>query len=398
MRIIIQKYGGTSLENTERIKIIARKIKAELAKGNKLVIIVSAMAGYTNKFAGYCADISAINNQSRLAEYDVALSSGEIMSAALLALALQELDIKARSCQAWQIPIRTNDRPAQALIEDINSDYFLQCFAHDIVPIVTGFQGVNQFGRINTLGRGGSDTTAVAIAAAMQAELCEIYTDVDGVYNSDPRIVKNARKIRQIDYAQMLEFASLGAKVLHSRAVQIAERYNIDIMVRSSFNDEPGSLITNQENIMEKTKITGIAYDNKIALVQITELDNITALFAILAEHNIIASNINKTQIDKAISVSFTINLVDLSRLQLALSHNGIDFIANEEVAIVSVIGYALKQESQICYQALQLIQDMNIEIFNIFTSEIKLSFLIALSDMDQLIKKLYNIYDLEIA
>lgn len=273
MALIIQKFGGTSVANIDRIKKIVPIIKTEIAKNNQVIVVVSAMAGVTNQLVTLCNEVSSLNNISQFAEYDVALSSGEIVTASLLALALQEEDIKARSFLAWQLPMLTDNNHSKALVESITTDLLEKYLQLNTVPIIAGFQGINKSNRLTTLGRGGSDTTAALIAAAMKADRCDIYTDVEGIFTADPRIIPTAKKIKEIDFLEMLELASSGAKVLHPRAGELVMRYKIDMRVLSTFSpDTEGTLITSKDKNMENGIINSITSNKNLLKISVKSI------------------------------------------------------------------------------------------------------------------------------
>ncbi|MEW6409597.1 MAG: aspartate kinase, partial [Nitrospirota bacterium] len=265
--LIIQKYGGTSVANIERIKNVAKRVAEARAKGNDVVVVVSAMSGETDKLIGLAAQITS-NPDER--EMDLLLSSGERVSSALTAMAIQKLGYQTQSFTGRQVGIITDSAHTKARIEKISAERLAEAIREGNIPVVAGFQGIDEKSDVTTLGRGGSDTTAVALAAALNADLCEIYTDVDGVYTTDPDIVPNARKLDKISHEEMLEMASLGAKVLQTRSVEFAMKYNVPVVVRSSFNDSPGTLVTREDEDMEKVIVSGVTYDKNTAKITIT--------------------------------------------------------------------------------------------------------------------------------
>jgi aspartate kinase len=279
MALIVQKFGGTSVANIERIRNVATKVKKEVDQGNLVAVVVSAMSGVTNQLVGYVQELSPLNTPTAWAEYDQVVSSGEQVTSGLLALALQEMGIPARSFSGWQIPLQTDDAYGKARIQQIIPDDVKQVLSQGMVAVVAGFQGIHN-GRVTTLGRGGSDTSAVALAAALKADRCDIYTDVDGVYTTDPRIVEGARKLDKITYEEMLELASLGAKVLQTRSVEMAMNHQVTVQVLTSFADIPGTLLVNEENIVEQKRITGIAYSRDEARITLTEISNVPGMSA----------------------------------------------------------------------------------------------------------------------
>lgn len=385
MSIIVQKFGGTSVADIKKIQNIVDIIISSQKSGDKIVVIVSAMAGVTNQLSNYCMSITSLDNNNKLGEYDVALTSGEIVTSALLALALQEKGIKAKSMLAWQIPIITDDQFSKSLVIDIKNNKLIDYINDDVIPIIAGFQGVTEHGNLTTLGRGGSDTTACAVAASIEADRCDIYTDVDGIFTADPRLVNNSRLIDIMSYEEMLEFAAMGAKVLHARAVQIGMRYNIPIRVLSSFSQNQGTIITNYKNIMEKSKITGITHNKNIA--SITIQDTSESLLLDLSRHNINIDFIEYSN-DKTIII---IPLSDLSIARTIISEFS-EIYTN--IAFVSVIGLGIKNDSYTMSVILSIFRENNISIRMITTSEIKISLLISEELTEKAVKILHNAFN----
>ena len=315
MKLVVLKFGGTSVADVPQIKKIALKVKNEVNQGYKVIVVVSAMAGVTNNLIDLIKSISKSLNYS---EYDVVLSTGEQVTSALLASAINNLNIKARSWLGWQVPIISDESHSKAVIEEIKTDNIFEFLKKNQVAIISGFQGISKENRITTLGRGGSDTSAVAVAAAFSAERCDIYTDVDGVYTTDPRIVKSAKKLDLITYEEMLELASQGAKVLQTRSVALAMKYNVKLRVLSSFEDLPGTSIIKEEKNMEKTEISGIAHslnEAKITLSGVPDQPGQAAeIFGALAEHSInVDMIVQSSSINyKATDITFTIPETDL--------------------------------------------------------------------------------------
>jgi aspartate kinase len=379
MSLLVKKFGGTSLENIDRIKSASKKVADAVRIGNKVAVVVSAMSGTTNKLVSYCSSISKLSSIESFNEYDATISSGEIITASLFALALQELGLKSQSCQAWQIKINTTDSHSKALITSIDTDFLKELLDKNIIPVITGFQGISEENRVTTLGRGGSDTTASAVAAALMADMCEIYTDVDGVYSADPRMVHNAKKIDILSYEEMLTFAVCGAKVLHPRSVQIGMKFDIPIMVLSSFEETEGTLITNKERIMEKSKITGVAYNNNLAFVKISNSE--IALLMDMASRGISIENLSYY----SDSVSFTIPLIEISKMREILADRiyGID----KDIATISVVAHSMNQD--ILAQIFNVAKDY--EILSIITSEVKVSLVVKIQDLEKLVNHLHN-------
>ena len=320
MARIVQKFGGTSVADIPRIRAVAQKVAAEVEAGHQVAVVVSAMAGVTNQLVGYCREVSPFHD---LREYDAVVAAGEQVTCGLLAIALQECGVPARSWLGWQVPIRTDGVHGKARIVDIDTSELDARMTTGEVPVLAGFQGVApgtaQAGRIATLGRGGSDTSAVAVAAALKADRCDIYTDVDGVYTADPRIVRRARKLSKITYEEMLELASLGAKVLQTRSVEMAMKHGVRLQVLSSFENVPGTLVVDEEEIVEKEVVSGITYsrdDAKLTLVNVPDHPGIAAaIFGPLADANIDVDMIvqNVSEDGRATDLTFTLSKQELS-------------------------------------------------------------------------------------
>ena len=374
--VVVKKFGGTSVGTVERLHIAAQKVYDAWQQGQKIVVVVSAMSGVTNQLASSCFEMMHMASTESFAEYDVALSSGEIVSAALFALALQNLGLKARSIQAWQLPVRAEGVHGNDRIESIDSDKLYDLLSQDVIPVITGFQGVSNMGRITTLGRGGSDTTAVAVAVAVNADLCEIYTDVDGVYSADPRMVTNARKIDVLTYDEMLIFALCGAKVLHPRSVHLAMKFDMPIKVLSSFSDNSvGSIITKKNgDKMEKPKVTGVSYDRNLALVYAQDKSIIQKLCAENIELSNLFLNDNM--------VYFTVPLLDSNKNLLK------NLEINKNIAVVSVVASCLN--NLLINQIFDILSGER--ILHILTSEIKVSVIIHMEDLEKIVNKLHQL------
>jgi len=398
------KFGGTSVADITRIKKVALKVQLEVDKGNKIIVVVSAMSGVTNDLINLVKETSE-NHQ--LSEYDTILSSGEQITAALLSIALQALNIKSRSWLGWQVPIITNNFYGKALIKEIKIENISQSLDNDFVAIVSGFQGISGENRITTLGRGGSDTSAVALAAAFSADRCDIYTDVDGVYTTDPRIVKNARKLDYITYEEMLELASQGAKVLQTRSVALAMKYSVNLRVLSSFEDLPGTTIRNEGYNMEKTEISGIAHslnEAKITLSGVLDKPGQAAeIFGALAKHAINvdmivqSSTIDNTSTD----ITFTIPETDLKIVQQVIKDikNKIGFLkftSDTNVVKISVVGNAMRTQSGIANTMFETLAKNQINIHVISTSEIKISVLISSEYKELAMRSLHSAFGLD--
>jgi aspartate kinase len=406
MALIVQKFGGTSVANIERIRNVATKVKKEVDQGNLVAVVVSAMSGVTNQLVGYVQELSPLNTPTAWAEYDQVVSSGEQVTSGLLALALQEIGIPARSFSGWQIPLQTDDAYGKARIKQIVPDDVKQVLSQGMVAVVAGFQGLHE-GRVTTLGRGGSDTSAVALAAALKADRCDIYTDVDGVYTTDPRIVEGARKLDKITYEEMLELASLGAKVLQTRSVEMAMNHQVTVQVLNSFNDIPGTLLVNEENIVEQKRITGIAYSRDEARITLTEISNVpgmsAALFGPLAESNINVDMIvqNVTEDGKNTDITFTVPKSDLDRALMAVekakTHLKFKSMhADRNVAKVSIVGVGMRSHAGVALTMFKALADKNINILVISTSEIKTSVLIGEEYTELAVRALHAAFELE--
>lgn len=407
MALIVQKFGGTSVGSIERIRNVALKVKKELDAGNQVAVVVSAMSGVTNQLVGYVQELSPLATPEAWAEYDHVVSSGEQVTSGLLALCLQEMGIPARAYCGWQIPLKTDFAHGKARIESIDGEAMLAEINAGKVAVVAGFQGVDENGRISTLGRGGSDTSAVALAAALKADRCDIYTDVDGVYTTDPRIVSNARKLDKIAYEEMLEMASLGAKVLQTRSVEMAMNHNVVVQVLSSFGDKSGTLLVKEEDILEQKRITGIAYTRDDARITLTEIANIpgmsAALFSPLAQAGINVDMIvqNVTEGGKATDITFTVPKSDLDnamavveKLKDKLQYKSLH--ADKNVAKVSIVGVGMRSHTGVAQTMFETLAEKNINISVISTSEIKISVLIAEEYTELAVRALHAAFELE--
>lgn len=406
MAIIVQKFGGTSVADIERIRNVAKLVLKEQARGNKVVVVVSAMATVTNNLVDLAKQVSSINDNDKLAEYDSILSTGEQISAALLALILQEHGNSARSMLGWQVPINTDGSHSKARIESIKTEQILQCLKDDQIPIISGFQAITKDGRITTIGRGGSDTTAVAVAAALKAERCDIYTDVDGVFTADPRIVSTASKLDRVSYEEMLELASLGAKVLHTRSVVMAMKYKVKVRVLSSFNEDSGTILTSEDKQMEQKLVTAITCtrdEARITLSDVPKNVGVAAVFALLAEHNInvdmIVQNIGKSS--NNIDITFTSSKGDMPKVitilekhKQQLQFSALDTDAN--VAKVSAIGVGMLSHAGVAREVFKVLAEKSIDIIVISTSEIKISVLIAEEYMELAVRTLHSTFKLD--
>jgi len=404
MAIIVQKFGGTSVADTTRIKAVAETVKRERDAGNDVCVVLSAMAGVTDQLIGYVAEAGGRNN---LPEYDTVVSTGEQITAGLLALCLDQIGVPARSWMGWQIPIHTDDMHGKARIEKIDTEALEKCVADGQVPVIPGFQGISPDGRITTLGRGGSDTSAVAVAAALGAERCDIYTDVDGVYTTDPRIVSTARKMEKITYEEMLEMASLGAKVLQTRAVELAMKSNQRLYVRSSYSDTPGTLVVDEDEIVEQEMVSGIAYSRdeaKITLVQVADKPGVAAsIFGPLADAGINVDMIvqNVSADGQATDLTFTVTEADLERAveTVAAKKDTLeyaDLASDSNVVKISVIGVGMRSHAGVAQRMFETLAEKGINIQVISTSEIKVSVLVAEEYTELALRALHTAYELD--
>ena len=404
MKLVVLKFGGTSIANVSLIKKIASKVKKEVNKDYKVIVVVSAMAGVTNNLIDL---VKSISTSPPYSEYDVVLSSGEQVTSALLAIALDNLGIKARSWLGWQVPIMSDLSYGKAVIEEIKTDQVFEFLKKNQVAIISGFQGVTKENRITTLGRGGSDTSAVAIAAAFSAERCDIYTDVDGVYTTDPRIVKSAKKLDKITYEEMLELASQGAKVLQTRSVALAMKYNVTLRVLSSFEDLPGTSIIKEERNMEKSEIIGIAHSLNEAKVTLSGVPDkpgqASEIFGALAKHSInVDMIVQSSSINhEATDITFTIPETDLIIAERTIKkiQNKIGFkkfITDTNVVKISVVGNAMKTQSGIAKTMFETLANNQINIHVISTSEIKISVLISSDYYEFAMRSLHTAFSLD--
>ncbi len=407
MSLIVAKFGGTSVANIEKIENAADKIIKETQAGNKVVVVVSAMSGVTNKLVGYCSEISPMHD---VREYDAVVSSGEQITAGLMAMALQKRGVTARSWLGWQIPIVTDETHGKARIENIDTDDLHKRLDEGEVAVIPGFQGVTLNNRISTLGRGGSDTSAVAMAAALKADRCDIYTDVNGVYTADPRIVPEARKISKISYEEMLELASLGSKVLQTRSVEMGAKNKVSIQVLSSFDEEVGSalkgtLVTTEDNILEKELVSGIAHSRdeaKVTVVGVEDIPGVAArLFEPLAKAAVnIDMIVQDVSLDGLTDMTFTVPRAELDLAVKTLKDN-IDFsykdmIINKKVSKISVVGIGMKSHAGVANNMFKTLADKNINIHVISTSEIKISVLIDDDYTELAVRALHSAYGLD--
>jgi aspartate kinase len=409
MPILVMKFGGTSVATLDRIRRAAKRVGREVANGYDVIVIVSAMAGKTNELVGWVEETSPLFDAR---EYDAVVSSGENVTAGLMALTLQEMDVPARSWQGWQVPVKTTSAHASARIEAIPPENILAKFAEGMrVAVVAGFQGVSPEGRITTLGRGGSDTTAVAFAAAFGAERCDIYTDVDGVYTTDPRITSKARKLERIAFEEMLELASLGAKVLQTRSVELAMRYKVKLRVLSSFeepDDNAGTLVCAEEDIVESNVVAGVAYSREEAKLTLTQVEDrpgiAAAIFGPLAEAGVNVDMIVQNISDGGMTdMTFSCPVNEVKRAEKAMAdakaRGEVDFaalVADTDVAKVSIVGIGMRSHAGVAAKMFKTLRDEGINIKVITTSEIKVSVLIDRKYMELAVQALHDAFGLD--
>ena len=402
------KFGGTSMAGTERIRNVASRVKKEVDAGNQVAVVVSAMAGETDRLVNFCREAAPLHDTK---EYDVVVASGEQVTSGLLAMTLQAMGVPARSWLGWQLPIRTSDAHASARIEDIDCTALNAALAGGEVAVIPGFQGVTGDNRVTTLGRGGSDTSAVAMAAAMKADRCDIYTDVDGVYTTDPRIVPRARKLDKVTYEEMLELASVGAKVLQTRSVGLAMKEKVRLQVLTSFDDRPGTLIVGDdeigENDVERQVITGIAHDKNEAKITLTNVPDrpgaVASIFTPLAEASINVDMIiqNIAHDSGSTDVTFTVPGAELARALDALE-KGKDAIGYErllhdtKVAKISIVGVGMRSHAGVASTMFKALGSRGINIQAISTSEIKVSVLIDEDETELAVRVLHTAYGLD--
>ncbi|MFW5834886.1 MAG: aspartate kinase [Pseudomonadota bacterium] len=405
MTLVVQKFGGTSVADPDRLRSVAQRVKRHVEAGERVAVVVSAMAGHTNQLVAWVDELGGA--MADRAEYDVVVASGEQVTSGLLAIALQAIGVKARSFLGWQVPVATDAAHGKARIAEIDRRAILAALERGEVAVVPGFQGVTAAGRITTLGRGGSDTSAVALAAALGAERCDIFTDVDGVYTTDPRIVARARKLERITYEEMLEMASLGAKVLQTRSVALAMQYGVPVQVLSSFEDKPGTFVVADDPMMEHQLVSGITYSRdeaKVTLIGVRDQPGVAAaIFGPLAQ-----ANINVDMIVQSVSadgertdVTFTVAAGDLAR-----AHDVLDPIAKDlgctrvdsdkGMVKLSVVGVGMRSHAGVAHQMFRVLAEKGINIRAISTSEIKISVLIPDDYTELAIRALHTAYGLD--
>jgi aspartate kinase len=409
MPVLVMKFGGTSVASLDEIKSAAKRVASEVSAGHSVIVIVSAMAGKTNELVQWANETSPLYDAR---EYDAIVSSGENVTAGLMALTLQEMDIPARSWQGWQVPVKTSSAHSSARIEEIPTKNIMDKFNDGMcVAVVAGFQGLSETGRITTLGRGGSDTTAVAFAAAFEAIRCDIYTDVDGIYTTDPRITEKARRLNKISFEEMLELASLGAKVLQTRSVELAMRFNVKLRVLSSFDNQQsnaGTLVCSEEEIMESNVVSGIAHSKdeaKMTLISVADRPGIAAaIFGPLSEAGVNVDMIIQNIAEEGrTDMTFSCPTDQVLRAEKALNGSKDDgdinfshLVADTNVAKISAVGIGMRSQSGVAAKMFQTLSNEGINIKVIATSEIKISVLIDRKYMELAVQSLHDAFDLE--
>ncbi len=384
------KFGGTSVADLDRIRNVATKVKREVDAGHQIAVVVSAMAGVTNQLVAWCQGLSALHDAR---EYDAVVATGEQVTTGLLAIALQTIGVESRSYAGWQIPLRTDDAHGRARIVAVEGKLLLADMESGRVPVVAGFQGIGPRNRVTTLGRGGSDTSAVALAAALQADRCDIYTDVDGIYTTDPRIVARARKLDKIAYEEMLELASVGAKVLQTRSVELAMKQRVRVQVLSSFEDKPGTMVVDEDEIVEQAIVSGIAYSRDEARITLRHVPDrpgvAAAIFGPLSEANV--------NVDMIVPVG----RADLARTQSILEERrgligAATMLTDENVAKISVVGVGMRSHAGVANTMFGALASKGINIQVISTSEIKVSVLIGAEYTELAVRALHTAYGLD--
>jgi aspartate kinase len=403
MARIVMKFGGTSVADLDRIRNVASKVQREVQAGHEVAVVVSAMAGVTNQLVAWCQGLSPLHDAR---EYDTVVATGEQVTTGLLSIALHALGIEARSWTGWQIPLRTDSAHGRARIVAVEGQRLVAAMEAGQVPVVAGFQGIGPEERITTLGRGGSDTSAVALAAALKADRCDIYTDVDGIYTTDPRIVPRARKLDKIAYEEMLELASVGAKVLQTRSVELAMKERVRVQVLSSFEDRPGTLVVDEDEIVEQAIVSGIAYSRDEARITLRHVPDrpgvAAAIFGPLS-----AANVNVDMIVQSVSaegstdLTFTVGRADLLRAQSILADSqkqigATTVLADPEVAKISVVGVGMRSHAGVANTMFSTLASKGINIQVISTSEIKVSVLISAEYTELAVRALHTAYGLD--
>ena len=404
MARIVQKFGGTSVADLDRIRNVAQRVKGEVDAGNEVAVVVSAMSGTTDRLVEWATNVGAVHDAR---EYDAIVATGEQVTVALLAIALQNLGVDARSWLGWQVPIHTDDVHGTARIENIDAAGIVKSLTHGQVAVIAGFQGIGPDHRITTLGRGGSDTSAVAVAAALNADRCDIYTDVDGVYTTDPRVAPKAKKLGRITFEEMLEMASSGAKVLQTRSVAMAMRHNVNLQVRSSFNDAPGTFVVDEDTIMEQETISGIAYspdEAKITIVGLPDRPGVAAaVFGQLADYNVNVDMIvqSASSTTKTTDISFSVGRPDIEKAVdlIKKSQDTLEFetiVADPNVSKISVVGTAMRSQPGVAKTMFETLAAKGVNIQVISTSEIKISVLIDSEYTELAVRSLHTAFGLD--
>jgi aspartate kinase len=402
-RRIVMKFGGTSVADLGRIQSVAARVKREVDDGNEVAVVVSAMAGATNQLVACCTGVAPLHDAR---EYDAVVATGEQVTTGLLAIALQTVGVDARSWSGWQIPIRTNGAHGKARIESIEGAEIIRRMAAGQVAVVAGFQGIGPDGRVTTLGRGGSDTSAVALAAALGADRCDIYTDVNGVYTTDPRIVARARKLDKIAYEEMLELASVGTKVLQTRSVELAMKARVRLRVLSSFEDGPGTLVVDEDEIVEQAIVAGIAYtrdEAKITVRRVPDRPGIAAaVFGPLAEANVnVDMIVQNVSADGTTDMTFTVGRAELPRAEEVLGKHQAEIgytelVHDPDVAKISVVGVGMRSHAGVANTMFKTLAAKGINIQVISTSEIKVSVLVGAEYTELAVRALHTAYGLD--
>ncbi len=405
MARLVMKFGGTSVADLDRIRAVAGRVRREVEAGHQVAVVVSAMSGVTNQLVAWCQALSPLHDAR---EYDSVVATGEQVTSGLLAIALHALGVDSRSWAGWQVPLRTDAAHGRARIEGVDGAALLRAMDAGQVPVVAGFQGIGPGGRISTLGRGGSDTSAVALAAALKADRCDIYTDVDGVYTTDPRITDRARKLDKIAYEEMLELASVGARVLQTRSVELAMKERVRVQVLSSFEDEPGTLVVDEDEIVEQAIVAGIAYSRdeaKITLRHVPDRPGVAAaIFGPLSGANVnVDMIVQNVAADGTTDMTFTVGRADLARAQAILDANkeaigSSTLLADPDVAKISVVGVGMRSHAGVATTMFATLAAKGINIEVISTSEIKVSVLIGAEYTELAVRALHTAYGLDAA
>jgi aspartate kinase len=403
MARIVMKFGGTSVADLDRIRNVAARVKREVEAGHEVAVVVSAMAGVTNQLVRWCQDLSPLHDAR---EYDTVVATGEQVTVGLTAIALQSAGVDARSWQGWQVPIRTDGAHGKARVEAIEGAELIRRMQTGQVPVVAGFQGIGPDNRVTTLGRGGSDLSAVALAAAVKADRCDIFTDVDGVYTTDPRIVPRAKKLERIAYEEMLELASVGAKVLQTRSVELAMKTRVRIQVLSSFEDKPGSLVVDEEELVEQALVTGVAYSRdeaKVTLRRLPDRPGVAAqVFGPLAKANVnVDMIVQNLGADGTTDMTFTVGKADLPRARQVLEEARVAIgweavLADPDVAKISIVGIGMRSHAGVAATMFRTLAEKGINIQVISTSEIKTSVLVGADYTELAVRALHSAYGLD--